>query len=85
MSDVCLILEGTYPFVAGGVSTWIHQIVTSMRDLRFSILYISPFPNPRREFKYQLPPNVIDIKDIYLHDYHLRGPMSHHVEKPSQY
>jgi glycosyltransferase involved in cell wall biosynthesis len=71
--DVCLILEGTYPFVAGGVSTWIHQLVSSMPDLRFSILYISPFPNPAREMKYKVPPNVLDIQDIYLHDYDRMG------------
>ncbi|MBI3552670.1 MAG: GT4 family glycosyltransferase PelF [Elusimicrobia bacterium] len=69
MTDVCLILEGTYPFVSGGVSTWIHQLLTAMSDLRFSILHISPFPNPHREYKYQVPPNVLDIQDLYLHDY----------------
>ncbi|PCI38886.1 MAG: group 1 glycosyl transferase [Elusimicrobia bacterium] len=68
MTDVCLILEGTYPFVAGGVSTWIHQLISAMPDVRFSILSISPFPNPYREYKYRLPPNVFDIQDIYLHD-----------------
>ena len=67
MTDVCLILEGTYPFVAGGVSTWIHQLISAMRDTRFSILYVSPFPNPRREYKYLLPDNVVDIQDLYLH------------------
>lgn len=73
MIDVCLILEGTYPYVSGGVSTWIHQLVTAMRDIRFSILYISPYPNPRREAKYEIPPNVLDIEDIYLHDYDMDG------------
>lgn len=69
MTDVCLILEGTYPFVSGGVSTWIHQLISAMPDLRFSILYVSPFPNPRREFKYVIPSNVVEIQDLYLHDY----------------
>lgn len=68
MSDVCLILEGTYPFVSGGVSTWVHQLVSAMQDVRFSIVYISPFPNPRREYKYRLPSNVVSIQDLYLHE-----------------
>lgn len=68
MSDVCLILEGTYPFVSGGVSTWVHQLVSAMEDVRFSIVYISPFPNPRREYKYRLPSNVVAIQDLYLHE-----------------
>ncbi|MFH1724255.1 MAG: GT4 family glycosyltransferase PelF [Elusimicrobiota bacterium] len=73
MIDVCLVLEGTYPFVSGGVSTWIHQLVTAMTDIRFSILYISPYPNPRRELKYAVPPNVLDIQDLYLHEYRIDG------------
>lgn len=76
MSDVCLILEGTYPFVSGGVSTWIHQLVTAMPDIRFSIVHISPYPNPRREFKYRLPPNVVSLQDLYLHEPIVRGPKS---------
>ncbi|MBI5595396.1 MAG: GT4 family glycosyltransferase PelF [Elusimicrobia bacterium] len=68
MSDICLILEGTYPFVSGGVSTWIHQLVTAMSDVRFSVVHISPFPNPRREYKYKLPSNVVNIQDLYLHE-----------------
>ena len=67
MIDVCLILEGTYPFVSGGVATWIHQLVSAMTDVRFSILSISPYPNPRREYKFAIPPNVVDIQDVYLH------------------
>ena len=68
MNDVCLILEGTYPFVSGGVATSIHQLVCSMPDIRFSILSISPFPNPNREYRYKLPSNVLDIQDVYLHN-----------------
>jgi glycosyltransferase involved in cell wall biosynthesis len=66
MTDVCLILEGTYPFVSGGVSTWIHQLISEMSDLRFSILYISAQENPHRQYKYRLPSNVLDIQDLYL-------------------
>ena len=29
-SDVCIITEGTFPYVMGGVSTWIAQIIESM-------------------------------------------------------
>ncbi len=76
MTDVCLLLEGTYPFVSGGVSTWIHQLVSAMSELKFSIVYISPYPNPRREYKYKVPSNVVDIQDLFLHDYPSDGPRS---------
>ena len=26
-ADVCLLVEGTYPFVSGGVSSWVHDII----------------------------------------------------------
>ena len=27
-ADICLILEGTYPYVTGGVSGWAHGLIT---------------------------------------------------------
>lgn len=72
MLDVCLLLEGTYPYVAGGVSTWVHAFVSSMKDLRFGIVYIAPNPDPTRQFKYRLPPQVLYLKEIFLHDYDLK-------------
>ncbi|MGH7729228.1 MAG: DUF3492 domain-containing protein, partial [Vulcanimicrobiaceae bacterium] len=24
---ICLLTEGTYPFVRGGVSTWCHELI----------------------------------------------------------
>ncbi|OGQ26889.1 MAG: hypothetical protein A3I75_05545 [Deltaproteobacteria bacterium RIFCSPLOWO2_02_FULL_50_16] len=69
MSDVCLLLEGTYPFVAGGVSTWVHQLISSMEDIRFSLVCIAALPDPSRTMKYTLPSNIVDMKEIFLHDY----------------
>lgn len=69
MIDVCLILEGTYPYVAGGVSTWVHQLITSMKDIRFGIVTIAANSDPTRKLKYELPNHVLYLKEIYLHDY----------------
>ncbi|PIR21609.1 MAG: group 1 glycosyl transferase [Deltaproteobacteria bacterium CG11_big_fil_rev_8_21_14_0_20_47_16] len=71
MIDVCLLLEGSYPYVAGGVSTWVHQLIGAMKDIRFGIVYITPHSDPTREFKYTLPNNVIYLKELCLHDYAL--------------
>lgn len=73
MIDVCLLLEGTYPYVAGGVSTWVHQLVGAMKDLRFGIVYIAPHSDPTRRFKYDLPPQVLYLKEVNLHDYDLEA------------
>ena len=30
-ADICLILEGAYPFVAGGVSSWAHELIQAQQ------------------------------------------------------
>lgn len=67
-SDICLILEGTYPYVAGGVSTWIAQILRAMPQLTFSILYIGAKSSIPRTAKYTLPPNLVELKEVFIHD-----------------
>lgn len=90
MMDVCLLLEGSYPYVAGGVSTWVHELITTMKDIRFGIVAIAPNSDPTRKLKYELPPQVIYLKDIYLHDYQLepyrkREPSSRDYELLRQF
>lgn len=66
MADVAMILEGTYPYVSGGVSSWVHAIITAMPDLTFGLIYLAPSMKAKREFKYKLPPNVTDFVEIYI-------------------
>lgn len=69
--DVCLILEGTYPYVSGGVSTWIHNLVRALPDIRFCAVSIFPSPKETREIKYELPPNFHLERVVYIHEYDL--------------
>ena len=69
MSDICLLLEGTYPYVRGGVSSWVHQMITKMPDIKFSLLSIMPSPSFTREEKYPIPQNVESIINVYIHDF----------------
>lgn len=66
--DVCLVLEGTYPYMSGGVSTWVHQIVTAMPDLRFAIFYIGAEQGEGLRPKYDLPKNIVSIDTVFLFD-----------------
>lgn len=68
MADVGLILEGTYPYVTGGVSGWVHDIITDLKDVTFDLVAIVPSRGYTREYKYKMPPNVYSIKNIYLND-----------------
>lgn len=64
-ADVCLILEGTYPYVEGGVSTWTHELISRHRDTSFHILSILP-RDAEVVRKYNLPSNVVGHTDLRL-------------------
>ena len=55
-ADVALLLEGTYPFVSGGVSSWVHQIIRSFPDIRFALYFIGSRRQDYGESKYRCPP-----------------------------
>ena len=55
--DVCLILEGTYPYVTGGVSSWVHNLIKSLPNIRFCALGIFPTPADTAKPKYEIPDN----------------------------
>ncbi len=66
-ADVCFVLEGTYPFVAGGVSSWVHHLITRMPEVRFGILHLSPTQGfYTKGYAYQLPANVVWLRELLL-------------------
>ena len=69
--DVCLLLEGTYPFVAGGVSTWVHNLIKALPEITFMGLCILPNAKEKWEYQYEVTDNFVDLQVIYLHDYNL--------------
>jgi len=64
-ADICLVLEGTYPYVPGGVSTWVNDLVHAQSHLTFHLVTLLP-DNAPREVRYELPDNVTGITAIYL-------------------
>jgi hypothetical protein len=39
-ADVCILVEGAYPFVAGGVSSWLHDLLKAQDHLTLCRLII---------------------------------------------
>ena len=66
-ADICLLLEGTYPYVSGGVSSWVHDIIRGLPELTFQIVALLP-NRTRRDIVYQLPENVVGVENVYLQD-----------------
>ncbi len=65
---ICLILEGCYPFVNGGVSTWMHQYINEMPEHEFVLWVIGARSADKDKFVYKLPPNVTEVCQIFLDD-----------------
>lgn len=66
-ADICLILEGAYPFVSGGVSSWMHDMIKGQPDLTFHLVALTP-EREQPELRYELPENVIgfDVTPLQL-------------------
>lgn len=65
---ICLILEGSYPYIHGGVSAWTHQYFTEMPEHQFILWLIGVKVEDRGKFVYQLPSNVIQVHEVFLDD-----------------
>ena len=61
---VCIILEGSYPYITGGVSAWVHDLITGLPETEFALFTISPEAN--QKLRYTLPPNVKDHADFVI-------------------
>src|SRR5215211_4000881 len=64
-ADVCLFLEGTYPYVTGGVSAWAHELIQMQSHLSFQLVCILP-PDEKPKARYQLPRNVVNVQNVFL-------------------
>ena len=67
-TDITLLLEGTYPFIRGGVSSWVHQIISGLPEHSFSLIFLGGDPAHYGEQQYRLPDNVLHLECHYLMD-----------------
>lgn len=65
---ICIVAEGCYPYMVGGVSSWVHSMIRQFPDYKFIILAIVANRSFRGKFKYELPENVIEVYELYLDD-----------------
>ena len=71
---VCLVLEGSYPYVYGGVSTWMQGCIRAMPEHEFVLWVIGAKAADRGKFVYELPANVAEVHEVFLDDaLRLRG------------
>lgn len=66
--DVALLLEGTFPYVRGGVSSWVDQVIRAFPDLAFSVVFIGSRRDDYGEAVYAMPANVVHFEAHYLYE-----------------
>lgn len=64
-ADVCLIVEGGYPYLLGGVASWMDALMRASPTLRFHVIAIGISAQPRI-LRYAIPENVAGLTDINL-------------------
>ena len=68
-ADIAFILESSYPYILGGVSTWVEQIITSFPNYTFALIFLGGAPeNYTDGIRYKLPPNLTHLQVHYLFD-----------------
>lgn len=65
---ICIVAEGCYPYVVGGVSGWIDSLIRSFPEHEFVLLAIVANRSQRGKFVYKLPENLVEIYEHYLED-----------------
>ena len=64
--DVAIVMESTYPYLKGGVSAVVHDIVTHNPDLTYGIIHITWDSEAPHEDLYGMPANVRWVRPVYL-------------------
>lgn len=63
---ICLVLEGSYPYIYGGVSSWTDGLIRSMPQHEFVLLTLGPTKKKKGKFVYKLPDNVVDVREYFF-------------------
>jgi glycosyltransferase involved in cell wall biosynthesis len=66
MNDVCLVLEGSYPDVTGGVSAWVDRLVRGLGDVSFAVAHLSAEDAPAPTPVYAPPRNLAGVTRVAL-------------------
>lgn len=64
--DVAIVMESTYPYLKGGVSAVVHDIVTHNPDLSYGIIHITWDSDAPLTDLYGMPSNVRWVRTVFL-------------------
>ncbi len=74
-ADITLLLEGTYPYIRGGVSAWVHELIKAFPEYTFALVFIGGHPDQYGDMCYELPQHVVHLETHFVHLQTLRPPV----------
>jgi glycosyltransferase involved in cell wall biosynthesis len=80
MTDICLLLEGTYPYKTGGVSAWVDTLVTGLPELSFTVAHLFYGEEPLQA-RYRQPANMLGTTAISLNASPGSSPLTIELER----
>ncbi len=81
-ADICLLLEGTYPYVRGGVSSWVHQLIQGLPNYQFALVFIGASREHYGEKYFEFPENVCHFEKHFLNEYlELKSPKQYKLDQ----
>lgn len=66
VADICLLLEGTWPYVRGGVSSWVNQMLLGLPEVTFSVVFVGGERSAYPKRHYDVPPNVVHFEEVFI-------------------
>ncbi len=67
-ADITLLLEGTFPYVHGGVSTWVHNLIRAFPQYTFALVFIGGQRADYGAPVFKLPANVVHFEQHFIHE-----------------
>lgn len=64
--DVLFVIEGAYPYVKGGVSTCVQQLILGMPDVSFGVVFLGSKPEDYQGIQYFLPENLVYLESVFI-------------------
>ncbi|MBA2176288.1 GT4 family glycosyltransferase PelF [Halobacillus locisalis] len=61
-----MVVEGSYPYVSGGVASWVQMVIQKMPEHEFEIIAITPEDMSPEDYRYALPGNVVGVTNLPL-------------------
>lgn len=69
-ADICMVIEGCYPYVTGGVSSWVHRLIKTYEgEFTFHVAALVSGKKTEDDLLFPKLDNVLTIKPMDIIDY----------------